>query len=88
MRLFLLSLVGALVTAGSIGCNCCNWDGCGCNPNVGRTYSGIVGSYAGHHHGAVDQGPGGPPTAAVGYPYYRARGPRDFLEPSPPPLGP
>ncbi len=41
-------------------------------------------------------GRGGPPTepapgmsaAAVGYPYYTARGPRDFLNGNPPSIGP
>lgn len=32
-------------------------------------------------------GPAGPPTAAVAYPYYTIRGPRDFLVDDPPPLG-
>lgn len=34
------------------------------------------------HHGAA-----GPPTAAVAYPYYTTRGPRDFLNPNPPTIG-
>jgi hypothetical protein len=94
MKSFLLALVGAIIVAGSIGCQCGNCGrggGCGpdgCDPACGRTYSGITGSYAGHHHGTVDEGPGGPPTGAYAYPYYRPRGPRDFLEPNPPPLGP
>jgi len=32
-------------------------------------------------------GPQGPPTAAVGYPYYTVRGPRDFLIDNPPSIG-
>lgn len=30
----------------------------------------------------------GPPTPTVGYPYYTLRGPRDFFDANPPPLGP
>jgi hypothetical protein len=32
-------------------------------------------------------GPQGPPTAAVAYPYYTTRGPRDFLMDNPPSIG-
>jgi hypothetical protein len=31
--------------------------------------------------------PAGPPTAAVAYPYYTVRGPRDFLLNNPPSIG-
>jgi len=31
---------------------------------------------------------GGPPSAAVTYPYYTLRGPRDFLAANPPSIGP
>jgi len=43
----------------------------------------------GGHHGGYDAGagPAGPPTAAVAYPYYTIRGPRDFLVDKPPSLG-
>ena len=34
------------------------------------------------------QGPAGPPTAQVAYPYYTIRGPRDFLSANPPSIGP
>ena len=30
----------------------------------------------------------GPPTGQVAYPYYTVRGPRDFLSPNPPTIGP
>ncbi len=33
-------------------------------------------------------GPHGPPSAAITYPYYTTRAPRDFLMRSPPPIGP
>ncbi|MGQ9915560.1 MAG: hypothetical protein ACUVQQ_14575 [Thermogutta sp.] len=40
----------------------------------------------GPHHGAmVDPGP---PTGAITYPYYTVRGPRDFLQKYPTPIGP
>jgi hypothetical protein len=39
-------------------------------------------------HGYEQQiGPAGPPTAAVAYPYYTVRGPRDFLLNNPPSIG-
>ncbi|GAB4138684.1 hypothetical protein [Thermopirellula anaerolimosa] len=40
----------------------------------------------GMHHGAmVDPGP---PTGAITYPYYTVRGPRDFFQKYPTPIGP
>jgi hypothetical protein len=36
---------------------------------------------------AAEEGPPGPPTAAVAYPYYTLRGPRDFLVDNPPSIG-
>jgi hypothetical protein len=50
--------------------------------------------YGGHHGGypVPAMSPPvynpGPPTAAVTYPYYTTRGPRDFFLNNPPPLGP
>jgi hypothetical protein len=38
--------------------------------------------------GGENVGPQGPPTGAVAYPYYTSRGPRDFLDPNPPSIGP
>src|SRR5262245_3716594 len=41
-----------------------------------------------HHHFSCEYiGPQGPPTAAVAYPYYTTRGPRDFLMDNPPSIG-
>jgi hypothetical protein len=37
--------------------------------------------------GDDESGMGGPPSAAVGYPYYTLRGPRDFLVDNPPSIG-
>jgi hypothetical protein len=44
----------------------------------------------GHEYRATRriQGPAGPPTAQITYPYYTTRGPRDFLNPAPPSIGP
>ncbi|RIK84773.1 MAG: hypothetical protein DCC68_00340 [Planctomycetota bacterium] len=42
---------------------------------------------AGGRHGGYDAGAYGPPTAAIAYPYYTTRGPRDFFEPNPPSIG-
>jgi hypothetical protein len=41
----------------------------------------------GHHFSRTYDGPQGPPTAQVGYPYYTTRGPRDFFTNNPPSIG-
>jgi hypothetical protein len=43
--------------------------------------------YPKHHFHREYVGPQGPPTAAVAYPYYTIRGPRDFLLDNPPSIG-
>ena len=43
--------------------------------------------YPHHHLHREYVGPQGPPTAAVAYPYYTVRGPRDFLIDNPPSIG-
>jgi hypothetical protein len=44
--------------------------------------------YPHHHHMPREYvGPQGPPSAAVAYPYYTTRGPRDFLMDNPPSIG-
>ncbi|HQU41839.1 MAG: hypothetical protein B7Z73_09120 [Planctomycetia bacterium 21-64-5] len=42
------------------------------------------------HRRAADEdlGYGGPAAAQITYPYYTNRGPRDFLDPNPPSIGP
>ncbi len=40
----------------------------------------------GRNRGAMDAS--GPPTAAIAYPYYTTRGPRDFLDRNPQSIGP
>jgi hypothetical protein len=41
----------------------------------------------GHHNTRNYEGPEGPATAQVGYPYYTTRGPRDFFTNNPPSIG-
>jgi hypothetical protein len=41
----------------------------------------------GHHQTRTYDGPQGPATAQVGYPYYTTRGPRDFFTNNPPSIG-
>jgi hypothetical protein len=40
-----------------------------------------------HHFSREYNGPAGPPSAQVGYPYYTTRGPRDFFADNPPSIG-
>ena len=60
----------------------------GCRSDCGQC-SGRGGRFAGGPGGSdgsdVAQGP---PTAAVAYPYYTVRGPRDFLDKNPESIGP
>ncbi len=42
----------------------------------------------GHGQGGPGVQPEQPPVAAVTYPYYTLRGPRDFLQREPSPIGP
>ncbi len=87
MRWFwLLLLVG--LTSG-LGCQHHNLarHGCG-NPHCDRC-GPMVQVPPRLPHGYQQQvGPAGPPTAAVAYPYYTLRGPRDFLAAQPPSIGP
>jgi hypothetical protein len=64
----------------------------------GGCADGSGGPQDGYAHGGVHTvprgvggeylGAAGPPTGAVAYPYYTSRGPRDFLDPNPPSIGP
>jgi hypothetical protein len=93
MKYWLFTAVALLLVSSSVGCAV---SGCGecagpfgpCDGRIGRTYSGIEGSYAGHHHGYPEAVQQGPPVGAVTYPYYTIRGPRDFLLNNPPTIGP
>ena len=62
-------------------------------PNEGR--GGILAALHGRHHRGPqshmgsEPGPAmGPASPTYGYPYYTTRGPRDFLNPNPPSIGP
>jgi hypothetical protein len=62
------------------GCNACGSDGCnGCGGRAGKHYSGPY---------SEEYTDSGPPSAAVTYPYYTTRGPRDFLAKNPRGIGP
>lgn len=87
-----------------LGNPCCGRtaDWCpGCPPVVGTGYGwgdpcrggmcrdGRLGwGWPGLGHGGVPAIQPGPPTAAITYPYYTVRGPRDFLQRNPTPIGP
>ena len=62
-------------------------------PNAGR--GGPLAALHGRHHRGPQSHTGpqpgpamGPPSPTYGYPYYTTRGPRDFLNPDPPSIGP
>ena len=75
--------LAALAVIASTGCyhhNLAGGRGCRCG-HVG-------GALAAHHHEDPQmEGPVGPPSPSVAYPYYTTRGPRDFLLNNPPSLG-
>ena len=54
--------------------------------------SGALAGFAQHIHNACANGhsglAAGPSQGAVTYPYYTTRGPRDYLDPNPPSIGP
>ena len=76
------------------GCDACGdgrllGDGGGCRTCGLGMGGGLGGRIAGRHiAGEPVAGPAGPPTAAVTYPYYTTRGPRDFLAKNPKSIGP
>ncbi len=67
----------------------CGWfgrvpcDGRVC-PRCGGLHSRAWGGLCGHGTGE----PSGPPIGQITYPYYTLRGPRDFLQRTPTPIGP
>ena len=62
------------------GCNACGSNGCnGCGGRADKHYSGPY---------SEEYTDSGPPSAAVTYPYYTTRGPRDFLAKNPRGIGP
>jgi hypothetical protein len=61
-------------------CGCCEtYSGCCCQPQ------GPGCCASGDHHYNFQPGP---PVGQVAYPYYTVRGPRDFLQKNPAPIGP
>ena len=95
MKRMILAFVAVLCLS-SLGCTHHNLsrNNCGgCNHcrNAGRMGGGGDGGgmlARMHQQGtSLDQGPSGPPSAAVAYPYYTVRGPRDFLMNNPPSIG-
>lgn len=69
------------------GCGACG--GVGCGRCLGRL-AGRAGQLCPHRGGYPEMttfNPG-PPVGQVAYPYYTVRGPRDFLQGNPPPIGP
>jgi hypothetical protein len=89
-RVFWMLVVasGMIANVGCVTCkNQCN--SCGCRPGpIGWQRGGT--DYQTHlnHQAYRYQGSGsGVPSAAVAYPYYTTRGPRDFLVNNPPTIG-
>ncbi len=80
---------------GALGCRPCNlgWQRGGTDYQRFLSNNGGPGGHAGHvgRHAAAQPtgagGAGGAPAAQVAYPYYTARGPRDFLMDNPPTIG-
>lgn len=93
MRRMLLVLA-ALVVMGGVGCNHHNLvnERCSsCNGHNARSADYVPHlPHQGHQgqQGNGGGGMGGGPAGAYAYPYYTTRGPRDFLNPNPPSIGP
>ena len=91
MKRAIFLLAASLLTGFAGGChhnlcddncnNCGSSDSCGCGRGGagGRHYSGP---------NTEEYTDSGPPSAAVTYPYYTTRGPRDFLARNPRGIGP
>ena len=97
MKARLLCALMLLVVCAATGCQTVNMcDSCngGRRSNgLGRNGGGGSGladgrnANYGHHQTRTYDGPQGPATAQVGYPYYTTRGPRDFFTNNPPSIG-
>ena len=95
MKARLLCALALVVAFASTGCHSINLcDGChghGRHAGIGGGGgSGVADGRRvnyGHHQTRTYDGPPGPATAQVGYPYYTVRGPRDFLVNNPPSIG-
>jgi hypothetical protein len=55
-------------------------------PHCGGLHQRACGAHCGHGTGTGQ--PSGPPVGYITYPYYTLRGPRDFLQRTPSPIGP
>lgn len=96
MKRVALAFLAVLLAIHSVGCQGpraarrgCNCQQCGHYAGDERMADGLMsGRYArgGRPQDMMPQDQG-PPTAAVAYPYYTLRGPRDFLAPNPPSIG-
>ena len=100
MKARLLCALALLVVCCSNGChniNMCDGGGLhGLRGHHGRHAAGGGGGSGiadgrnanyGHHFTRNYDGPPGPSTAQVAYPYYTTRGPRDFFTNNPPSIG-
>ena len=77
---------------GALGCRPCNlgWQRGGTDYQRFLGNNGGPGGRLGQNAGSQPPGacgPAGAPAAQVAYPYYTARGPRDFLMDNPPTIG-
>ena len=98
MKARLLCALALLVVCAATGChpvNLCDGSGLGHHAarGLGRYGGGGSGladgrnANYGHHQTRTYDGPPGPATAQVAYPYYTTRGPRDFFTNNPPSIG-
>lgn len=91
MRRMSCMLALAVGLIASVGCHTCGnrCNTCGCRPGpIGWQRGGSDYQTYLNHHAYRYQGAGsGTPSAAVAYPYYTTRGPRDFLVNNPPTIG-
>ena len=97
MKARLFAPLALLVLAAATGCNSINL----CNGTGSGHHHGGLGRYGGGGSGLADgrnanyghhftrnyDGPQGPATAQVAYPYYTTRGPRDYFTNNPPTIG-
>lgn len=102
MRHALSVLFAVVILAGVSGClhdQVVSNDGDPCVQACGRTgrcwppcgafgHGGRLGRDRNLGQAGPAMGPQQPPVAAITYPYYTLRGPRDFLERNPTPIGP
>jgi hypothetical protein len=81
------SEIAGCQACGGAGCEACRGARCGRCGRVRLAACGLPGCGGCAGRGAYPITPG-PPSAAITYPYYTIRGPRDFLAKNPPSIGP